>query len=149
MISYKKVLIPTDFSAAAWNAVQEGMKMVDPDGEITLLHVYPSHAKFSTPKRSDNDGNDEIFNSLKSDMNDFCAQLELGGKVKVKAELMEGKVETTILEYISAHTLDIILMGVNSNATDNHPGSHVKFIMANSQVPVLIIPNNPMDTLSE
>lgn len=43
----KRVLVPTDFSDQANQAVEEGLSLVDDPSQLTVLHVAPALSNFS------------------------------------------------------------------------------------------------------
>ncbi|WP_258099911.1 universal stress protein [Marinoscillum pacificum] len=143
MQAFKNILIPSDFSSAAWNAVHLGSSMAK-EGftEITLLHVFPSSAKFDSRKGeldlSDLDAIDEI----KLQMDAFCMDLHSQYKVTYHPVILGGAVHEEICQHIRENDYDLVIIGVNSNGVDNRPGSHTSEIIANCHTPVLIAPNN-------
>jgi nucleotide-binding universal stress UspA family protein len=142
MSSFKNILVPTDFSSAAWHAVQISLGLVaDSHSRITLLHVFPYSAKFDRRKGHLKDQDLEALELIKKQMDDFC--LELGGKTKavIASEVIAGGVESEILKFIANDHFDLIVMGVNSNGLDNYPGSHVTNIIEKAISPVLVVPN--------
>lgn len=146
MHSFNKILIPTDFSPAAWNAVQLGVSLIaasSPDGlaQLTLLHVFPYSAKFDRRRTHLNNNDLKAIDSIKQQMDEFCEELESNNQIKVNAVILGGGVESEVLKYVEKHPHDLIIMGVNSNGVDNQPGSHVGNIIEKANAPVLVIPN--------
>lgn len=142
---FKNILIPTDFSQAAWNAVQIGVSLMaaaSPGirGQLTLLHIFPQTAKFvnqSFFSSSDLKAIDEI----KRQVDEFCTELQGSNGVNVNGVLLSGGVEAGILDFVKAHPQDLIIMGVNSTGNDNQPGSHLRSVIEKVYTPVLVIPN--------
>jgi|GEM_PF-1264213 len=142
MQRFHNILIPTDFSQAAWNAVQLGLSLAcTENSRITLLHVYPSSAKFTTSAKNANSKDDFNLKELYKDMNEFCDSLRKNSKSEIIPVVVRGKVEKEILTYLGENAFDMVILGVNSNGTDNHPGSHVSAIIEKANAPVLVIPN--------
>lgn len=142
MHSFNNILIPTDFSPAAWSAVQFGLSLVKSvDSQLTLLHVFPYLAKFDRRKGHLNNADLKTVDNIKKQMDEFCKELETNSSVNVKAVLLGGGVEKEILEFVERNVFDLIIMGVNSNGMDNHPGSHLSHIIEKANAPVLVIPN--------
>lgn len=139
---FKNILIPTDFSQAAWKAVNLGMSMISPhDSRLTLLHVFPSSAKFINGKKDEDLEDEKHLISLQKQMDEFCQTLERSAAIRVVPVILKGKVEPEILNYILENDFDIVIMGVNSNGMDNTPGSHVSNIISNANAPVMVVPN--------
>jgi len=86
-------------------------------------------------------GSSETICELKKKMDEFCKQLQADSEVEIRPVLLEGDVGLKIADYIEAHPTDVVLMGVNSNATDNNPGSHLGDIISKACVPVMVVPN--------
>lgn len=142
MHSFTNILIPTDFSQAAWNAVQLGLSMVGSESsKITLLHVFPSQARFSKGKKELPAADQEQVKSLQNQMSEFCSVLQRSTKAQICPVILEGDVEPEILSFLALNSFEIVIMGVNSNGTDNTPGSHLSPIIQNANAPVLVIPN--------
>lgn len=142
MYSFEKILIPTDFSPAAWNAVQLGLGLVESrSSQLTLLHVFPSSAKFDRRKAHLNDDDLKIIHSIKEQMDGFCLELGKNNRTKINAVILGGGVENEILKFVDKNRFDLIIMGVNSNGLDNQPGSHISNIIQKANAPVLVIPN--------
>lgn len=142
MQTFRNILIPTDFSHAAWNAVQLGLELADPDTTvITLLHVFPSGARFNRKKKQHDIEELDDFKGIKQQMDDLCADFSKDRKVTLQPVILVGSVEEEICEYIEDNDFDLVIMGVNSNGQDNEPGSHTSVIIARCCVPVLVVPN--------
>ncbi len=142
MNAFKKLLIPTDFSMAAWNAVQQGLKLIEPNGELTLLHVFPSRAKFTKQDAHGQDPDDSLKDVLKTQLDDFCRTLKLHRDFDVVPVILQGVVGQEILKFIHENEFEAIIMGMNSNGQDNEPGSHIKDILVKANIPVMIVPNS-------
>ena len=141
MSPFQNILIPTDFSQAAWRAVQMGLTLAnDKDSRVILLHVFPSAAKFSTSNHVSLEDEKQV-DSLREQMNDFCNSLQESSKATIVPQILRGKVEQEILRYIDKYAFDMVILGVNSNGVDNHPGSHLANIIESANAPVLVVPN--------
>lgn len=143
MSSFRNILVPTDFSSAAWHAVLISLELVaDEHSKITLLHVFPYSAKFDRKKGHLKDQDLEAIAAIKLQMDEFCKELGGKTKAKVRSEVLAGGVESEILGHITKDNFDLIIMGVNSNGLDNYPGSHVTNIIEKAVAPVLVVPNS-------
>ncbi len=141
MSPFQHILIPTDFSHSAWKAVQMGLTLADhEDSSIVLLHVFPSSAKFTNGKKVSLEDEKQI-QSLQEQMDDFCKSLQESSRATIIPKILRGKVEHEILQYIDKYAFDMVILGINSNGADNHPGSHVSNIIEQANAPVMVIPN--------
>ena len=142
MQAFKNILIPTDFSQAAWNAVQLGAKMAfSGKTEVTLLHVFPSSAKFDSRKGELDIKDLNMIDDIKAQMDAFCNDLRGQHKVNFRSIILGGSVQEEICQYLKDNFFDLVIIGVNSNGVDNQPGSHTSNIIANCGAPVLVVPN--------
>jgi nucleotide-binding universal stress UspA family protein len=82
------------------------------------------------------------FNDLDREMRKFCSELEETVDACIKPVLLSGNVNDQILDYIKKVPHDLIIIGVNSNGSNNDAGSHSIEIIKSSGVPVLVIPNS-------
>lgn len=142
MQAFKNILIPTDFSPAAWNAVQLGSNLAKAGyTEITLLHVFPSSAKFDSRKGELDIKDLDAIDEIKMQMDSFCMDLHGQYNVKYHPVILGGAVHEEICQYIHENDFDLVMIGVNSNGVDNTPGSHTSEIISNCHAPVLVVPN--------
>lgn len=142
MHSFQNILIPTDFSQAAWNAVQMGLALADKkQSKLILLHVFPSAAKFGADKKTSRE-DEQLLKSLQKQMDEFCLSLQKNSTVTIIPVILEGKVEKEILGYVEHNEFDVVILGVNSNGSDNLPGSHISQIIEHANAPVMVIPNH-------
>ncbi|MAE85378.1 MAG: hypothetical protein CMB80_21775 [Flammeovirgaceae bacterium] len=142
MQAFKNILIPTDFSPAAWNAVQLGSSLAKAGfTEITLLHVFPSSAKFDSRKGELDIQDLNTIDEIKMQMDSFCLDLHSQFNVNYHPVILGGAVQEEICQHIQENDFDLVIIGVNSNGVDNNPGSHTSQIIANCHTPVLVAPN--------
>lgn len=136
------ILIPTDFSPAAWKAVQYGLNLAKRfHANITLLHVYPSENKYMTWVKPNNSEDEKILNDLKIKLKDFTEELHISNGTLISYDVKSGNVTREIAAFAKERKFDLIIMGVNSGSTHNIPGSHTAEVIRNAGFPVLIIPN--------
>lgn len=138
----KHILIPTDFSPAAWRAVQYALNLANRfHADITLLHVYPSENKYMSWIATHKDEDDQILNQLKVKLKEFSDELPIQAGTKIDCDVVKGNVTREIGKFATDHHFDLIIMGVNSGTNNNNPGSHTAEIIRDSGYPVMIIPN--------
>lgn len=139
---FNNILIPTDFSPAAWNAVQLALKLVGTRrSSLTLLHIFPNTARFDKVKTQLGHQDQRTIDNIREQMEEFCQGLGARKHVKINSVISVGGVEEEILQYMEENTFDLIIMGVNSNGMDNQPGSHLATIIEKANTPVLVMPN--------
>ncbi|MEQ8583219.1 MAG: universal stress protein [Marinoscillum sp.] len=132
---FHQILIPTDFSQAAWHAVQLGLQLIAPENSrLTLLHVFPSGPL-------DKNRDIRLMEGLRKQMDDFCLTLERSQKTKIQPVILGGEVRGEVLRFIQENAFDLIILGVNSNGVDNEPGSHIANIITQANAPVMVMPN--------
>ncbi len=141
----KRILIPTDFSTNANNALEYAAEISRLAGAtITLLHVY-------TPSVSPNNViraliEDEIIDakkdaSIKLEVLKNTLETEYPG-VSCKTEVAVGEAVKEILATAKASAIDLIIMGTlgASNLTRTLFGSNTASVIEKSHCPVLCIP---------
>jgi len=147
MIQFKRILIPTDFSPAAWNAINMAIDIsCGKTASITLLHVYPASAKFDTRTKYLNSELNADLERLKKRMTTFSDELSKGKDLEIDSVILNGWVDEEILEYVQKNDFDLVIMGVNSNGLDNRPGSHITQMIEKTSTPLMVIPNNQTKT---
>ncbi|MEQ8337560.1 MAG: universal stress protein [Cyclobacteriaceae bacterium] len=147
MVQFKRILIPTDFSPAAWNAINMAIDMCCGEkASITLLHVYPSSAKFDNRTKSlDSELNSDL-KGLEQRMTTFSRELSKGKDLEIDSVILSGWVDEEILSFIQKNDFDLVIMGINSNGLDNRPGSHITQMIEKTSTPLMVIPNNQTKT---
>ncbi|MFK7953390.1 MAG: universal stress protein [Ekhidna sp.] len=135
-----RILIPTDFSAASWQATKIGLEIGKVNNaDVSILHIFPLVSKFSSDKK-------ELelpvkLEQLKSKMDILSSDFNEDAK-KITNVVLPGNVEHTMLKFIREHDFDLVIIGINSHGETNEMGSHTVSIIERSGTPVLIVPNN-------
>lgn len=138
---FTHILIPTDFSPAAWKAVEVGLSLSDQYGcEISILHIYPVVSRFSK-KQASEDLHPKL-EKMKEHMTKLSDDLSTDKKTKINNLVVAGSIEKQLLEFVRQNAYDLVIVGVNSSGEHNSPGSHTVRLIEESDTPVLIIPNN-------
>ena len=134
-----QILLSTDFSPASWNAAKIGMEIARANKAILkILHVMPTKSKFSHGKHASL--LPKAIEDVKHRMNDISSGMNGENGINVENIVIPGNIEDTMSEYIAENSLDLIIMGVNSNGVNNEIGSHTLNMIENSGVPILIVP---------
>ncbi|MEM7551974.1 MAG: universal stress protein [Bacteroidota bacterium] len=141
MQSFKNILIPTDFSPAAWNAMQYGMLFQQMHKcPITLLHVYPIKTKYGALKNGQAKEVEDIVESLKRKMDRLSDNIEKARGSNVVNVVRTGNVVDEIINFYRDGEFDLIIMGVNSGSSSNSPGFNAGEIIKNFGFPVFLVP---------
>jgi nucleotide-binding universal stress UspA family protein len=142
----KKILVPTDFSACAENAVNfavESAKIFP--ATITLLHSFDLNGDVYTDYMG---VNKEYNQSQLHEATDKLTQLKLSIKKKdalaVESSVFTGGVKESILATSAEKNIDVVVMGTAgaNGLLQKWWGSKTSDIIGKSQVPVLAIPVN-------
>lgn len=138
---FTHILIPTDFSPAAWKAVEVGLNLSERyECEVSIVHIYPVASRFSKEKVED----DLLpkLEKVKEHMTKLSNDLRTNEETKINNLVLPGNIEKKLLELVSNNSFDLVIVGVNSTGEDNSPGSHTTKLIEQSDTPVLVIPNN-------
>lgn len=145
MYRFENLLVPTDFSPAAWNAIKIAIDIsCDRSSTITLLHIYPSSARFDRKSKWIREEDSQEMGRIKQKMKSLCDELTKGKNLKIDSVILKGWVEEEIIDFIKNNEFDLVVMGVNSNGLDNRPGSHITKMIERTSTPLMIIPNTPV-----
>ena len=136
-----QILIPTDFSPAAWQAVKLGMDLASVNNaELNILHIIPTVSRFLDDMTLQQ--LPEKLDEVKLRMNELSKGLMEENRVAIENFVLPGNVAQTMLEFIDQHDYDLVILGVNSHGAGNDLGSHATLVIEKCNVPVMIVPNN-------
>jgi len=136
-----QILIPTDFSPAAWQATKIGMELAYANkAELNILHVIPTVSRFSDDKSIQQ--LPDKLEEVKSKMNELSKGLVEVNRVAIQNHVLPGNVAQTMLDFIKRNTYDLVILGVNSHGSGNDLGSHASLVIEKCNVPVMVVPNN-------
>ena len=136
------ILIPTDFSPASWKAIQFGLELSSQNdrAKLSLLHVYPvSSRQLENGQAKDTKRKLEV---MQTRMNQLSKGLSEKSEEHIKNVVLPGKVDEVMLQFIKENEFDLIIVGINGNGQNNELGSHTVRVIRESDVPVMIVPNN-------
>jgi nucleotide-binding universal stress UspA family protein len=144
----QKILIPTDFSEIARDAVRYAKKYIAaPDAEFYMLHAY------NQPESTDM--LISIVDILKEEadkmLNDEAAFLkkELGVSAdKIFLISVLGEVEDTIKKNVAKHNIDLVVMGTSgaSGIKELLVGSNTVKVINAAHTPILAVPKMNEET---
>ncbi len=144
MIKLKKVLVPTDFSDGARQALRYGMSFAKEYGaELWLLHVvenltvgYASDL-FPVPMA-------EVFQEISGYAKSELAKLSeeaRGRGLSVQQEVVQGKPSAEIIRFASEHEIDVIVLGTHGKGMLDQAlfGSTTERVVRRAPCPVLTV----------
>jgi nucleotide-binding universal stress UspA family protein len=142
------VLIPTDFTLNAENALQYGLSFIDKfDSELFLLHVYEPYEPatevpvFELIEKENEERRVKIKNSL--DVSNSYAH-RVNPDLSVNNMLAEGNAAEEILLAAKKRDINLIIIGYTIKPEYNRIlfGNITKKVISKSSCPVLVVPQN-------
>ena len=136
----KKILVPTDFSACAENALEYAIAMANAfAADVKLLNtiLIPTTAgSFRSIRHYVEDDSEKGMQKL---MNKYQGQLQ--GGASLTYEILEGGASELIAKV--AQQYDLVIMGTQgaSGFLETFIGSTANAVIQSSETPVLVIPN--------
>ncbi|WIV67824.1 universal stress protein [Natrialbaceae archaeon AArc-T1-2] len=134
---YRDVLVPTDGSDAAYQAVEHGIAIADGlDANVHALSVIPGSG---TSKR------DQLRANPEKDAETAVKEvLEVADQEGVDATgtVRSGVAQEEILAYAREHDVDMIVMGTHGRTGLDHVlmGSVAEEVVKKSSIPVVTVP---------
>ncbi len=138
----KKILVPTDFSEHANNALRYAVNIGNYfDAEVHVLHVYDS---ISTTGAYD-EAREFIKENAERDLSDNIRSFKtsIHGRTILEARAIDGNVIDVICSIAKHEKMDMIVMGTQgaSGLKEIFLGSNTYQVMKKTEVPLLAIPN--------
>ena len=142
----KTILVPTDYSDTANNALQYAIELAKlSNAKIILIHAYQVPLPTGdipvlmvTPEELEKENIVRIQKLEKK----FAKQLL--GKIKIEHVVNAGFVTDEILTVAKEKKVDLIVMGVTGagKVAETLLGSNTTALINKTQIPILVIPNN-------
>jgi len=135
------ILVPTDFSDVANNAVDHAVAIAKIYGnEILLVHIVEASFLSSIIGGKNNIKGGIVGQMLQDKLNEQCNAITEKHGVKAKGLIKEGRIYKTILEIAEEEELDSIVMGTNgAEGLEQIMGSNSSRVIAQSPVPVVVV----------
>ncbi len=138
----KKLLVPTDFSATANNALEYAIALANIFGsEITLLHtyrVYSSTGSFiSVESFIQEDAANELLKIVR------WAEPQLKNNATIVRKIIKGDTVDIVMDLTAHADYDLIIMGTKgtSGLAEIFIGSTTNSVIKNVALPVLAVPS--------
>ena len=145
MLQAQDMLVPVDFSATSLNAVRAALKIAEPGGDVTLLHVIDEHF-VRDAVAAGMGASEEIAGKMRllaeAEFEQALAGVE-AGDVNVERMIVVGIPFVEILKIARDLDLPLIVMGVRGRATPPEEflfGSTAEKVLRLARVPVLCVP---------
>jgi len=142
------ILVPTDFSEIAHNALGHALKIADVyKNEITLLNIQDDGGLFGLF------GNDEKMSLIKEaidmKMDKLIAEsLKSFPNIKINKRFEYGKIYKVITEIAEKENFDSIVMGTNgASGLQQITGSNASRVINYAKVPVVVVKDQPMGSM--
>jgi len=139
------ILVPTDFSDVANNALGHALKIAEVYGnEITLLNVQDEGGLFGLF------GNDEKMKLIEEAINSRLDKVIADSQqsfpnVKINKRIAYGKVYKVVNEIAEEENFDSIMMGTNgASGLQQIIGSNSSRVINYAKVPVIVIKDQPI-----
>ena len=145
MLHAPDMLVPVDFSAPSLNAVRVALKVAEPGGDVTLLHVIDEHF-VRDAVAAGMGASEEIADRLRRLAEAEFEQALAGadtGDVNVERMIVVGVPFVEILKIARDLDLPLIVMGMRGRATPPEEflfGSTAEKVLRLARVPVLCVP---------
>ncbi len=139
----KKIIIPTDFSQNAWNALKYAVNLANKyQSEIHLLNIYEPISSTGSFISIKDFMQEDAEKGLKITLKELQAYLKPGTTIVTKALL--GKTVPSICRYAKSMEADLIIMGTQgaSGLKAVFFGSNTSGVMKQTDVPLLAIPGD-------
>jgi len=138
----KKILIPTDFSDNANNALRYAINIANYfEAEVHVLHVY---APLSLTGSYD-DIREYIKENSERDLSDNLRLFKdtLWGRTQLKGRAISGNIRDVICSIAQHEKMDLVVMGTQgaSGLKEVFLGSNTSAVMKKIEVPLLAVPS--------
>ena len=145
MLHAQDMLVPVDFSATSLNAVRAALRIAEPGGDVTLLHVIDEHF-VRDAVAAGMGASEEIAAKMRrlaeAEFEQALSGVEAEG-VNVERMIVVGIPFVEILKIARDLDLPLIVMGVRGRATPPEDflfGSTAEKVLRLARVPVLCVP---------
>lgn len=145
MESVFKIICPTDFSECSLNAIEYAAKLGEKyQAELILFHVpdKEDYQKLAAQEISNGQTYEFVEKKLENLVRTVSKESIPKGLKSCKSVVREGKVVTSILEFVAEEKADLIVIGTEgiNDFKKNYVGTRTAKVVDRSDVDVLVIP---------
>ena len=142
MASFKRILVPVDFSDASARALNTALDLAsDLKAEVKIIHIHQVQTQYMiegglyAPELDE----DELMEKRKKELANFVEGQK--GDVSISQEVRAGIPETEILEIAGEFQADLIIMGTHGRSGLSHllMGSVTENVLRHTDVPILSV----------
>lgn len=135
------ILVPTDFSDVASNALDHAVTIAKGYGnDILLVHIVEANFLSSIIGGKNNIKGGIVGQMLQDKLNELSKSIKEKHGVNTTGVIKEGRIYKTILEIAEEEELDSIVMGTNgAEGLEQIMGSNSSRVIAQSPVPVVVV----------
>ncbi len=135
------ILVPTDFSKVADNALHHAVAIAKTYGnEILLLHIVEESFLGSLFGSKNNIKEGLVGQMLQDKLNEVCKNILETSGVKANGIIREGRIYKTILEVAGEIDCDSIVMGtMGAEGLGQITGSNSSRVISQAEVPVVVV----------
>ena len=148
-----KVLVTTDLSEFANRAVSYAYAVVDPGGEVHLIHLIehdtipsPLYSHYSSDELNNPKKREELAKTVEAEMQKLIPKAAAEKKVESKVEVVfHPHIGRGILKEIADRNVDMVVMGSHGHTAlvSLIMGSVAEEVFKDSPVPFLSVPHKP------
>lgn len=140
----KQIIVPTDFSDTAWNAIGYAIELAKTAGakELVLLNTYQEPGFGAGDLRDLNDilrrESEKDLKLLSNQVTDLIGDAPIGLVLKS----MKGELEECLVHLRKSMTKSLVVMGTvgRTGAIQKWLGSSTSHLLAHTDFPVLVVP---------
>ncbi|MDZ7701672.1 MAG: universal stress protein [Halobacteriales archaeon] len=135
---YQRILVPTDGSDSATSAMEEAIALAEQfDAEVHVLHVIDDWRYDTTIESAVIPLREEAETYVER-----CVATATEAGVAVQSEIELGRPARSILEYVDANDVDLVVMGTRGRAglPKRLLGSVTDYVVTHADVPVHVMP---------
>lgn len=132
-----KILVPTDFSDNAGNALNYAIEIAKrTNGSLVLLHSIPSE------KTNDDRDKASLLRHSEIYLKKSAEKIKHAGDIKYQLHISEGKVIDSVLEACKKYDINLVVMGTKgeSNLSSVIFGSNTANVINLAEWPVIAVP---------
>ena len=145
MSTYKKILVPVDFSDVSAKALVTALELaLELDAKVEVLHAVPM-TTVAMPIEGQPVYNEDLIEEMlaegREELHEFL-KIQLGEDPKVGENICFGEPTTEVNIFAETHDINLIVMGTHGRSGLKHllMGSVAESVLRHSNIPVLTVP---------